>query len=174
MQTKPVNRSRFFWTHVLPLLVWMAVIFLFSSQSYEKQDLRPLLHNQLPEQLIVKHLSDVRLYYGGSEVSIRAKGVPSFVEFFIRKSAHLFIYMVLGFLTLRLAAVFVERKLWLLAVYSLLFCSLYAVLDELHQMITPHRTSMLTDVLLDTCGAGIGILIYVVFTRIRHKYGKGA
>ncbi|WP_308645042.1 VanZ family protein, partial [Paenibacillus sp. EPM92] len=170
---KHSNKRKFFWTHWLPLLVWMLVIFLFSSQPYEKQDLRPWLTDKTPEHLIVKNFSDVRFHYGGSEVSIHTKGALGFVEFFVRKSAHLIEYLILGFLTLRLLAGLLTNKYWLLVVIALLFCSVYASLDEIHQSLTPHRTSMLTDVLLDTIGAALGIMIYMMIKQIRTKYGKG-
>ena len=41
---------------------------------------------------------------------------------------------------------------------AFLFCILYGVSDEIHQMFVPHRYADLTDVLSDAAGAAIGLV----------------
>ena len=80
----------------------------------------------------------------------------------IRKCAHVCEYAVLGFISWRvvhLDAAFSDagpgRQYWL----AILFCALYASTDEFHQSFVPTRQPAVLDVLLDTCGAGLGLLI---------------
>jgi VanZ family protein len=42
------------------------------------------------------------------------------------------------------------------------FCVLYAVSDEVHQLFVPGRGAQVTDVLIDNAGAFVGIGIYEV------------
>ncbi|TVY10487.1 VanZ family protein [Paenibacillus cremeus] len=141
----------------------MLVIFSFSSQSYDQQDLRPWLKDRVPEQVIKEHFSSVKVNYHGSEVSIRKKGVPGFVEFFIRKGAHVFEYALLGLLSARLLWRLLRGRIGLTLLCSLLFCAIYSTSDEVHQIFTPNRTPMATDVLLDSSGAAFGILLLMAY-----------
>ena len=45
-------------------------------------------------------------------------------------------------------------------VLSFIICLLYAISDEVHQTLIPGRSGEVSDVILDTIGASIGILIY--------------
>jgi VanZ family protein len=102
---------------------------------------------------------------------------------FIRKNAHFFAYLLLGifisnslFLTwlkvqgqpdCHLAA-WSPGRVWLA---SWVFCLFYAVTDELHQHFVPGRGCQLRDVLLDSAGAAVGVLLYLFGAHIlgRHK-----
>ena len=136
----------------------MALLFYFSSQPYHQQDLRPNLHRILPEQFIIDHFSGVELHYSGEIISIKHSGVDGFVEFFIRKAAHLSIYGLLGMLmyrALRKTPKARSQILW----FALIICFLYAGTDEMHQYLTGERTPLFADVLLDTFGASLGMLV---------------
>ncbi|PZE20464.1 VanZ family protein [Paenibacillus xerothermodurans] len=164
------KRGNAFWTHWLPLLVWLGVIFYMSSQPYETQDLKPWLKRNVPTYALEKHLSGVQFTYAGREISVDSAGATEVIEFFMRKAAHLFEYMVLGLflfrLLARLAAVPVALQISLALTLS---CS-YAALDEYHQSFTVNRTPLAADVILDTCGAGLGIM---TFYLLRHRTRKG-
>jgi VanZ family protein len=143
----------------IPAWICMAVIFYFSSQPYQKQDLRPHLHDLLPEQQISQYLSGVEFQYAKERVSIAHLGVPGFVEFFIRKGAHVSIYLLLGlafFFALRRMG---RRRAFL---FSVLLCFAYACSDEFHQSLTGDRTPLFTDVLLDTAGAAVGLILFSI------------
>lgn len=80
------------------------------------------------------------------------------LEHFIRKCAHFSIYGILGFCSyfMFLSYGHSPRKCILL---SVLFCFLYAGSDEFHQFFVPDRSAQFSDVLLDTAGAALLILI---------------
>lgn len=154
----------------IPAVLIMAVIFYFSSQPYHQQDLRPKLHKLLPEQMISEQFSNIEFNYAGETVSINRLGVPGFVEFFIRKGAHLFIYFCLGG-TVAFALGHMKRR-GLLFLYSLLICFLYAGSDEFHQSLTGDRTPLLIDVAVDTLGAAIGIGCMLLLLLLHGKIVK--
>ena len=52
---------------------------------------------------------------------------------------------------------------------ALLICVLYAVSDEVHQIFVPGRGAEVKDVLIDSAGASVGVLMYLVISRLRKK-----
>ena len=148
----------FYW---LPVILLMFFIFFASSQPYEKQDVKPLLSKIVNEEYVKENFSHTKFHYDGHEISIRSKGVSGFIEFFIRKAAHLTEYACLGFLLLRAfyATTILKRKV--AVIITLLISFIYACSDEFHQMITPHRTPLFTDVMLDSLGVFIGMLLFL-------------
>ena len=53
---------------------------------------------------------------------------------------------------------------------SLIIGIIYASSDEIHQAFVPGRGPMLTDVLIDTSGVTVGILLVIVIFKIYKKY----
>lgn len=89
----------------------------------------------------------------------------------VRKSAHIFMYFVLGILVFTVLNDFIPRKK-LLVGYSILFAFIYAVTDEIHQTLVPGRSGEIRDVLIDTIGASIGVLLCYWFVCRRRKHNK--
>lgn len=84
----------------------------------------------------------------------------------VRKTAHFTIYLILGILVFnalcqseRFLRVRWKRLLW----KALIICFLYAISDEFHQLFIPGRSGEVRDVLIDTCGALLGIGTYYLF-----------
>ena len=82
--------------------------------------------------------------------------IVDFAQFLVRKAAHSFVYFVLAILFYHMfkATKYHKNKIWLALVCSFL----YACSDEFHQVFIPGRAGMLQDVMIDTCGACIGLL----------------
>lgn len=105
-------------------------------------------------------------------MSIQAQGYFKFVEFFIRKGAHLLTYFLLGgswFLGLRPRI----NQLGLTGVVAWLSATGYAGLDEIHQMATGGRTPLFQDIALDSIGALLAVLICWLLAGLRRGRGKG-
>ncbi|PJN89270.1 VanZ family protein [Bacillus sp. mrc49] len=155
--------------YIFPILfvLWAMLIFFFSSQTYEEQSITPFLA-QFNTPYWYDRLEGISFMYGGVEVSAHTAGVNGFLEFFIRKGAHLFIFFVFGLLTLGVWRSFVKNAV--LAFAGALVCVLlYAGADELHQMLTGGRTPLLQDVVLDTFGGLLGIFCFLMFNRWRER-----
>lgn len=81
-------------------------------------------------------------------------------HWFIRKLAHAVIYALLGFFTLNaLSHEKIKPNHILLA---LAISILYAISDEIHQTFIPGRSGNVTDVLIDTLGASLGLLTLTI------------
>ena len=87
----------------------------------------------------------------------------------VRKSAHFSIYAMLGILTTNFMLTIENKKMSKRAIFALIFCMLYAITDEFHQKFIPGRSAELRDVLIDTSGALLGILLTIVITLITRK-----
>jgi VanZ family protein len=133
----------------LPLLVWMALIFIGStdlmSAEHTSRIIGPLLR---------------WLWPGISEQTIMH------VQFFVRKAGHITEYAILAALLYRalINTVLVGRA-FLSAAIVLLFCGIYAMSDELHQSFVPSRTATARDVATDSAGAVFGVLLIRMLRR---------
>ena len=56
---------------------------------------------------------------------------------------------------------------------TFVICVLYAITDEYHQTFVAGRSGELRDVVIDSLGALLGILIYYVIMIIGENYNKG-
>jgi len=83
------------------------------------------------------------------------------------KLAHFSEYALLGFLVMRCFRHHIKRP-DLLFLVSLGFCSLYGVLDVIHQYYIPGRTSDILDWLADTVGSGVSISL-MTLAQLRNK-----
>jgi VanZ family protein len=90
----------------------------------------------------------------------------------IRKNAHLFAYLILGFLV---SHAFARNGLYGRenARHTLIICVLYALSDEVHQIMVPGRGPAFMDVMIDSLGVCIGLSLYYfmhfVGDRVRSK-----
>lgn len=154
---------------VAALLIIGVVIFRFSSQTYEEQSLVPLLERLLPGEPLAGLLAPVEVSYWGTAISIETKGYYYFIEFFIRKFAHLFLFGCLALALFRVLMLARPKRIWPVALFAFAGTGLYAIMDEYHQLLTGGRTPMVEDVLLDMAGAFIALGLYVPFYMWRKK-----
>jgi len=142
-----------FW---LPVFLWGALMFTAStdigSSTHTRQVLAPLLRWLVP-------------------------GIPAAridrINFMVRKGAHVTEYTIFTILLWR--AVTHPRKgevrgwSWGGALMVVGLTALFAVGDEFHQAFVPSRTSSPRDVMIDTCGALLGITLMGVLHCFRRK-----
>ena len=135
-----------------PLMVWMALIFIFStgglSASNTSLIIRPLLLWLFPD------ISEERL---------------ALAHFMVRKTAHFTEYAILALLAAR---AFISssqkplRRRWFLA--ALLLIVVYALSDEYHQTFVASRTGSIYDSFIDMSG-GLTALLFLTLWRKRKK-----
>ena len=132
---------------------WMLAIFHFSAQpGEESSDLSGGVSYWLAQQVSrIFHLD-------WKEVKLLE--VAEMIHYPIRKLAHMTEYGILAVLTFGAAETYQSlrqgKRRYLTAV---LVTFLYAVSDELHQLFVPGRDGRFTDVLVDTTGAVIGLVV---------------
>jgi VanZ family protein len=128
----------------------MGLIFYFSTQAWGGHKTLAAL-----ELLMADYLPLIRDQLSRADLST--------LNFAIRKLAHFTEYAILT--TLGYWAWFKAlNRLPLFAIrYALLGSILFAVSDEFHQAFEPGRTSMGTDVLIDSLGASVAALLLLKF-----------
>lgn len=143
-------------------LAIMYIIFSFSAQnatasSHSSSSLIAFLIGLLPEGF----------FNSDKEVLIQN------ASHFVRKTAHFTIYAVLGISVFSMFKMLVEKiKPVYTVIISTLFCLLYAISDEIHQTFVPGRSGQISDVILDTSGALIGIIIAFLIIKILRRRKK--
>jgi VanZ family protein len=92
---------------------------------------------------------------------------PSLWYVLERKSAHVFEYAILAFLSFRFfAAVYPRERYPRLAILSGAFALAYGALDEFHQTFVYGRGARLTDVAIDGIGIALALAaVYLFRTR---------
>ena len=122
----PIGNDTFVW---LPVVVWAAVIFLFSTQTFSALNTAKIIDP------IVRWL-----------LPAASATTVSLINALVRKCAHFVEYSVLFWLLLR-------GPLQGRPYVALAACVVYAMLDEGHQIFEPGRTASIYDIALDSTGA---------------------
>ncbi|WP_019120267.1 VanZ family protein [Brevibacillus massiliensis] len=145
----------------LLLLLLVVGLFVSSEMPYEKQDLRQTIDKFVDNEQAIQQLGDISFRYGAKEISVENVGVAGFLEFFVRKGTHFTFFALLTFFAFRLLRHVCPAHAAL--PWSGLFAVVAAVLDEWHQTFTPGRTGMIVDVVLDTAGVMVSLLLIYLF-----------
>lgn len=139
------------------VLIVMLLIFSLSAQVANQS-------NSLSKGLTYEIISMVNRLFPNHTLDL------SGFNHYIRKFAHFFIYLILGFLLINAisksgVALFKAVKL------SFAIGCMYAIFDEFHQYFVPGRGPGIRDVFLDSMGVIVGILLYnLIIGRIkRHE-----
>lgn len=96
----------------------------------------------------------------------------------VRKIAHFSIYMILAIFTymfieeLNIKSKSEKERLRKNILYTCIFCIIYAVFDEIHQIYVPGRTGKAIDVIIDTLGSCMGIAILLLNNFIKTRCKK--
>ena len=137
---------------LLPVLTvcWMMVIFWFSAApAPESSEMSYTVGIQIGKIAV----ADFDAWTTEKQNAFAEK-----IEYPIRKMAHATEYAILGMLMSGAVYAYsvcgqkVIRYAWILA-------TIYAATDEFHQLFVPGRSGQFRDVLLDSTGAAVGILI---------------
>lgn len=140
-------------------LLWMGLIFWFSARTG--------VESSAQSGGIVDTI--IRLFFSSIYEASPAKqdALIHILTLLIRKGCHAAEYCVLGLLLLGTQSWKYPLKRTALTAWILTVC--YAITDEIHQYFVPERACMVRDVLIDSTGAAVGILILVFFYLLHYK-----
>jgi len=155
-----VKPAAWFLKYWLPVLLWMGVIFTFSTDAGSSRRtsriIGPILRWMIPDI---------------SEASIER------VQLVVRKGSHLTEYAILGGLAWR--ALRQPRKEdqhnkrpWNRkhALTAVAIATLFALSDEWHQSTVPTRQGQFSDVLIDAAGASAGLVAIWMAGRFLNRW----
>lgn len=127
----------------------MLAIFLFSSQNAESSG---SASGGISDKIIELFRPNISGLSPEKQARIRER-----VDVIVRKGAHFIEFAILGISVSLLLLTFSDKKIFTVAV-PIAFSAFYAVTDEVHQLFVAGRAGMLTDVLIDSLGAAVGVL----------------
>ena len=136
----------------LPVVIWMAVIFIVSTEIGSTRN--------------TSRIIGPILRWFKPDVSAETVKV---VETVVRKTGHLSEYAVLALLVRRGRRIsrggrgWIWREFWI----AIACAAAYACTDEFHQLFVSSRQASIFDVMIDTCGAAAGLLLLRWFGRRR-------
>lgn len=132
--------------------LWMGVIFYLSHQpSSSSNELSTGVMSILKENVFALMPFD---WDTGS------------LHHFIRKSAHFFAYFLLGILTFNAMIKSFPRIEKKNTLWAFMICVLYAVSDETHQLFISGRSGEVKDIILDSSGSLVGIMVFLLGYRL--------
>lgn len=138
-------------------VLWMIVIFIFSAQNKEESS------------AVSGGMRDRFLNVGGWFFHLNIDEetlmqLANTVERIIRKSAHMAefgILAVLLFIWIGRWQISRTRRFWTAAALT----AFYACTDEFHQLFVPGRAGLLSDVLIDSFSAVLGLAVFLLLQR---------
>jgi VanZ family protein len=141
---------RSFLKYWLPVLIWLGLIFVGSSD---------LMSAEHTSRFLVPFLLWLK-----PDISVETVAL---IQFGVRKAAHLIEYAILAILLCRAAfrGTNLRMKMPLLYASVWLVCTLLAAGDEFHQSFVPSRGAAWGDALIDSAGAIFGLVVSVGWSR---------
>ena len=130
--------------NILLVITWMILIFIMSSFNSTESS------NQ--SNFIVNIIANI---FNINNISI--------LSLIVRKLAHFTEYFILGLLVYNL--IYSNQKK---AYFAIIICALYAISDEIHQLFVPGRSCQVLDIIIDSSGSLLGIILFYIYKH-RHK-----
>lgn len=137
----------------------MIIIFLLSNQKAQDS-------KQLSNSFITKTIINIYEMKHGKITEEKKVEIKENYSFIVRKTAHFTIYLVLGLLV---SLVLIGKNLNIkqIIIYGVLICMAYSITDEIHQIFVSGRSGEIRDIIVDTCGSTVGILLNIIINRKR-------
>ena len=142
----------------LLVIVWMGVIFAFSSQNGDNSS----KSSSRITKIVVKYIEKIK----DTKLSDEKKDT---VDYIVRKIAHFTEYFILAILVFLMLK---EYKISYIYLWTILVCFLYASTDEFHQLFVGERAGQPLDVLIDTSGSIVAVLIISILLIPKKKKHK--
>jgi len=140
------------------LIIWMIVIFLFSSADSKKSI-------ATSDKVIDTGITITESISGNKTSSESKEKTIDDLTVVVRKFAHFTEYVILGILMINCLKDYNLKKVILI---SIVLCILYASSDEIHQYFVG-RTSSIFDVCIDSIGSLTGIFTYKKIKFLSNK-----
>ena len=145
-------------------LVWMCVIFAFSAQTKEESS---VVSQGFSYRIV--NTTGLLLHLHIDEEQLRE--IANAIEGFVRKGAHMTEYAILAILFYAWLGRWQlsRRRMICTAVFLTI---LYACSDEFHQLFVAGRAGRVSDVLVDSAGAVLGVALFLFIKMCVSKVAR--
>ena len=138
---------------IILVITWMIIVFYFSGQKGEKSGNT----SRRITETIIQAVSNRSLEENEKLIETADK--------VIRKLAHYTIYTIGGLLIINYADT-TEKSKKEKVLGSIMFGTVFAVTDEMHQFFVSERSARIFDVGIDTLGVITGVIIYLIIKNL--------
>ncbi len=151
------KKKLFIIINIVLVVLWCGVIFYLSSRTAPQSNAqsRPI------SGAVVRTIDKIE--NKNSPENVLIKKIAEFDDK-LRDVAHSGCYFVLALLVANLMYLLKIFK-WKAVFITIIFCMLYALSDEVHQLFVPGRAFQLIDLTNDLIGVILGILLYLFFKK---------
>ncbi len=146
----------------LVLTIFLVVfIFLMSAQNAEV--------SKQTSGGVIRFVAGL-IYPGFNSLGEQAQNqIISSLQGFVRSAAHFSVFAALCFSNLIFTLTLEKLKLLMRYLSSIIFSTLYAVSDEIHQLFIPGRAFQFSDILVDTLGIMLGAAVMYLIMKLIKK-----
>lgn len=139
-------------------IVWMCIIFAFSAQPKEES-------GAVSASFTYHMVSSTRTFFHLDLSDERVKAISDTIEGLVRKAAHMAEYGTLSVL------LYIWIGQWEMSFLrrggtAYAATTVYAATDEIHQLFVAGRAGRFSDVVIDSAGALLGVLVFALLVRI--------
>ena len=158
------NFDKFFYKVLVA--IWCIVIFLFSNTpavESTKQSSGFIKGSIVFICTIGQKIGFVRQIPSGPSLDI----ICDYLEVPVRKCAHASIYFILALLVMLELKKNTDFKIEKLCFIAIIFCAIYSMTDEFHQLLVPGRSGEIRDCLIDTMGACYAVALVLIINKLK-------
>ena len=145
-------------------LIWMCIIFAFSAQTKEESG---VVSGGLSYRMV--NTTGLLLHLNIDEEKIRE--IANAIEHFVRKGAHMTEYAILAILLCVWLGRWQMPRMRLACIAGAITV-LYSCSDEFHQLFVEGRAGRVSDVLIDSAGAVLGLALFLFIGTCMNKITK--
>lgn len=156
MKTIFKYKKRIFYA--ILVVMWMIVIFGFSSQNGEESQ---GTSDKITDRIVNVIMQNFENY--------DYEDLKDTVSFIVRKLAHFTAYFIGGILIFGFFSTF-DLKMKNIILLTVIFGALYAISDEVHQFFVAERAAQVRDVFIDSFGVVVATIIRS--TIVKRAVGK--
>ena len=133
---------------IILTVLWMLLIFMFSNQESTKS-------TEKSDSLVMNTIVRIYKLFDNDLTDEEIDKIIDKWEVPVRKLAHITEFFILGILVFLTLKEFGCKNIYIM----ILLCFLYACSDEIHQLFVPGRDGNIIDILIDTFGSSLAILL---------------
>ncbi len=151
---------------ILIILLGLAIIGGWCLAIFKLSDMDAVNSNDKSTSLVekaIRKVIDITNEYDISHAYPSDEKIQEATEFInapLRKVAHATVYCVMAILIILTGTILFKHRHYLaLCLATIFLCFVFAMTDEYHQTFIDGRTGQMLDVIIDTAGACVGIII---------------
>lgn len=145
--------------YIILTIIWMSFIFCMSNQPANiSKELSQNIENLLNCTPIIGNILSDILNSSNS-------------QFIVRKSAHIILFCLLSILCF-MVIYEIKKNIKISTLISFSITLIYACIDEIHQLFIPGRGTQIRDILIDSIGAIIGLIVINLILMLKNKIKK--